>query len=512
MRLLPAIALLACSAAVFAQQPAPGRTSDAPRPGMKWVEAMPEEGRAPVTLVSGGSEKTYWEVAPGGKLAVPVGGPNQRLLVQVRRMFGSRTDAPSEYSFLWSLDGGEAVKAGFKSKPHASAVWKGRPDVIPGTQDALVIDVPMDGRHVVTVAWGEKRERGLAFRFLVEIPRPPEEALKAARENHDDHWWMSVTSRLTFGYDDNIWNFSDDDVHATEERNTNHPNDKYDKVGAVDDGYMSSFLDARILSPLTTLGRFTIGGRMENRLYLVNTRKNRDELGVFLRHSPVERLEYGVSFDWTPDIYYRHIDSVDIPGSTRQHAHYDRYEIGGRLRYRWARGLSTTGRYTWELRDWNSKFNEKDTFRHHWEAGVDWAPAKWLKLEFDLEYVHARSRATGEDPDLSFQEISPRLEAVLKFGRIEVGGGYRFASRTYTTKNERSQDPVHAGRRDRRHEWTAMVKLITGESSYLMLEIMRRKVTTRLPGRDSAADSADFDDNFEHDGSRIEFTWEFKFP
>jgi hypothetical protein len=482
----------------------------APRPGMEWQDQAPAKGAAPLKLAVRGAETSVYRLGPGERLDVPVPGPNARLLIHSRRLFSAVSDPPAAYSFAWQRDAHPPREARFRSAPQADATLQGDP-AIPGTRDPLVIDVPEDGAHLVRISVPEDAPAALTFRFYVEVPKPPSEARRLGRV-HTDHWWMKTWTRLRIAYDDNLFRFDDEDVHAFEEENTNHPYDKYDKIDSVDDWVTVSELELVLVSPRTSLGRFTIGGEYTEWFHANNHVKNTREYDLYVRHRPGAGFGYEVFGSWRPDVFVRNFDSPDTAGSSLSHAHYDRYELSARAWARLAKPLRATFEYEWELDDYNSKFNERDLKADSFEVGLRWRPAAWVSLDLEYRWTHARALAKGDEPDRSYRQSSPGIELEFTAGKLFFGGSYRYAERVYTTTNDSAVDPLHAGRRDRTHEWTAGVGYRLSEKTTVRLEYTRTKRTSRVNGLQSSTDPADVDDEFEYDANRYEFSYEFEFP
>ena len=527
-RFLVALAALAGSVG-SAETPAtekPPRETD-PRPGQHWKDANPEAGLREIQVLEGGREIRAWVLPPGGQLKILIGGEN-RLLMQARLQMESRTSPETPFAVLWTVDGGAEEKRDFRTKPHKSASFETgigavpgiKGDGVPGSKREAVVEIPTEGSHVVVFRLPAEATSPVVVRIRYEEPLRSGEGRfttigpKAQR----DSWGMGSVSRLTIGYDDNVFLFSDADLHQFEEHKSNDPQDKYDRVASVGDFYVDSDLDVHIISPQVDLGRFYIGGTLKDRLYLANHRKSYHEYSLYFRHLISNSISWKVFGGWGPGKYYRDLNSSQDPGPQRSHAHHDDYEVGGLVRVKWAPQLKTGLKYTWRLRDWNGSFNEKDAKIHALDLDVIVSLAKFLEFELDLDGEIAESLASGGEEDASYRQFSPRLAVdvlIKRFSKsrsVRCGASYRFEYREYTTGHSRGRDPTHADRVDHRHRFEVYAAVQLGESTEIMLAYKRTKRTVNLPGRDSSTDPSDRDDDFEYTSNALELTLIFKFP
>ncbi|MEK7465850.1 MAG: hypothetical protein AAB074_00425 [Planctomycetota bacterium] len=516
---------LALLAAAFAQAetplPEPAPKEGDPRPGQRWVDARPEIGLREIRVLEGGRELKAWILPPGEEIKFLISGEN-RLLVQARLQMESRTSPEASYSIGWTVDGGAEQRKEFRTKPHKTATFEsgmeGVPGIpgagVPGIKREAVVEIPTDGSHAVIFRLPEGATASVVVRVRYEQPERAGKSYGSTigPKSHKETWWMGTVSRLTIGYDDNVFRFSDEDSHQWEELDGNDAQDKYDRVTSVGDVYIDSDLDAHIISPEFALGRFYVGGTLKNRWYLGNHHKTRDEYGLFFRHLISNSLSYKVFGTWGPDKYYRDLNPSQSPGPSRAHAHHDDYEIGGLVRMKWAPQITTGLKYTWELRDWNTNFNEKDAKIHHLDFDLVVSPAKWISFELDLDGSIAHALAGGGERDASYRQFSPKLAVDFRVKRLLFGASYGFDSRVYTTDNSRQVDPAHAHRRDKRHTFGIYAGYQLGESSEITLAYSRTKRTVQLPGRESSTDPSDFDDDFEYTSNSLELTLLFKWP
>lgn len=494
------IALLAL--AVCAETKKPGRiVRDDPRPGMRWVDAEPAAGGRKLTLKSAAGEAAYTELRPGARVELKIDGPT-RVLVYSRLGFKSRTSKPSEYSWLWKLASGPETKAGFKARPHRTAIWQETSKSLPGTQDLMVIDVPADGAQTLVFSLPATKKAGVALRFLVEQPIPARGA-----KSKDETWHFGSTYYFRIVYDDNVWRFGDHAVHDLEEKDKT---DRYNNMQSVEDWYLVDRIDLNVWND-TGMGRITVGAELSDKLYLENHVRNVDEIGMSVKHQFAKDALYKVYASWSPDHFVRNFDSADIPGRDFSEAHYDDYRYGMRFWYRWCPTLSTTVQYEWQLKDYNTKFDERDTFLHHWTAGIRYKPCAEFWLDFDWTHTHARARAHGDEIDGSYRENAPRLALDFEYKGLLAGISYRYEWREYTTRNSGAIDPSHADRWDRRHVWKVLVGYQASDTTALLLEYTRTKKTSRIAGKQSSDDPADVDEGLEYDANTWEFTIEYKF-
>ena len=498
------IAALLAGLLVQAEPKRPGRTSkDNPRPGMRWVEQVPSKGGSKVALISGRKETGSWELDAGQQIEISLAGPT-RLLVQSRRGFASRTAKAAPYSFLWRIDSGAEKKAGFKSKPHKTMKIKGRTDLIPGAQEVTVIDV-LDGPHVVRLRAEAGRKAKIFIRLLVEKPkRAPGPKREGGPKKKKEGWTFESTYRFRITYEDNVWQLSDSDEHHLAQDADTDPLDKYDHMASNSDWIMEDEIDLHITNQ-GPLGRFTIGTQIDDKLYLDNRIRNSDVFQGYIKHKFAPHAIYKLFGSWGPDRFVRNLDSTKIPGRDASHAHYDDYRLGGRFWYRIASPLTATFTYTWELKDYNTKFNNRDSFLNHFDLGIRWQPTDWLSVDFDWEYVHSRARATGDEPDTSFHENSPRLALGFMYKGIILGAAYRYETRAYTTTNHGDVDRYHADRHDRRHVWKFEAGYRFSEAIAVLLEYTRVKRSSFLPHRPTA------DDPLEYESNGWQFTLEYNF-
>lgn len=512
-RLLPLAALIALVSAAAASAQAGGledrlRATD-PRPGQRWAEARPEIGVREVRVHEGGRELRGYFVPPGGDCTLKIGGQN-RLLVQIRPQMADRTAPEYHYAIHWTVDGGAEQKKRFRTTAHRTALFEGGIDGVPGVADALVIDLPQDGSHVVVIRVPAGAKAGVVLRLRYEEPKPSGKSYGSTTgpDSHRDTFWMATRSLLTFGYTDNAFQLSDVESHQWEEQNDNHPRDKFDRMASVGDFFLDSSLDAQIITPVTPVGRFFVGGTIDERWYIENKRLNSDTFGAYVRHQVVSGVDYKVFGSWQVDRFHRNLDPPEIPGQQQGHAHYDAYEIGGKAWVRWGKPLTTGVTYAWELQDWNTKFNERDSSSHRVALDVALRPAKWLTLELDLDAKWLRCLASRGETDRSWREISPRIAADVRVKRVLLGGSYRYAWRRYTTDNSRSEDVYYADRTDQRHRFRLYLGYVIGTDTEVKLAWERERRTVDLPGRSGSAAEG----RFRRSSNSLELSLLFLWP
>lgn len=502
MKILAMVAVLAGVA--WAEEPLD--KEPAPRPGQKWSDQAPLNHDAPAKLHLNGKEREVFTLKPGAEMKVSVPGED-RLLVRVRRDFAEKTDAAADYAVTWKLaDGPEQAFRG-TSQPSKSGLYLGKPDAVPGTEDIFEIANPGEGAAVVTFRLPADAKAAVTLRFQVEFPAQLPGS-SGSPDAHKDTWWMGTVTRIRFGYDDNVWRFSHKDLKRYKDHHDDDPYDRFDKMASIDDMYFDSFFDLHIISPEGPLGRLWIGGSVDDRFYLQNHEKNVDEYEAYIRHFPIPKLDYRIFATFSPDHFWRNYDPQDDPSPSRAHAHYDDYTAGVSIHSPIVRHLSLAFTYTWELRDWNSKFNEKDSKRNIFKLEANWRVTPWLELTGGYELTLARSLATGLEHDASFVQHEGWLAADFRVKFVLFGASYKVAYRDHTTDHDATEDPSNSGRHDWNHEFRLYVGVKPGQPSELVFEYIRR---VRRSSVGSGVTTRD-DDSFSYDSNAVQLTFQFLWP
>ncbi len=275
-------------------------------------------------------------------------------------------------------------------------------------------------------------------------------------------WTLEVG--LAISYDNNILKYSDKYIG----RFTNSEDPGRFHIKSIDDAILRPSLrverDFDLFPRLST----TLGGEINQRVYLRNSIKNWMNIRFLVKQMLPERTSIQMMYSWTPEFYVRHYrdeDWVDLYGYTPATFHqYDftKEDVGGLIQHTLWTNTRLAVSFSRARYFYNSHFTEYDSRNSVWGVEVSHPVLKNLRVSAGYQFTSSdatgidqpgESKNVADDSDGSFDEDDYSAGITLKLNEpfglpssISVDGEY--SRRVFTSTHYLDLDPLHAGRID----------------------------------------------------------------
>jgi len=295
-----------------------------------------------------------------------------------------------------------------------------------------------------------------------ELPgaaRPQAEDLKRGKPKKEDYQ-VDFRVGMTIEYNDNIIRLDKRDLEAF------HDGTKPQKFRITDpaDWIYSPWGEGDLA--LHVLGEpSTAGLRVAGHFYQTNAFASHGAVTAFLKGKP-----YSLEYTFEPGIYRREYRNLDT--GIYESAFYDDHLVEAAMKFPIEKTVTLRPKAGVEVRDYDAPFIFRSSVAPFVAPRATLTVLKELEpfLQYDFEWNNAF--ASGVQPDTSYLQHGVEAGIISKLAReLELEVKYRFEWREYTTDNDPSFDPSHAGRVDHRSRietrvvWKALPSL-TIEVSY----------------------------------------------
>lgn len=231
-------------------------------------------------------------------------------------------------------------------------------------------------------------------------------ALAAKKKKRAKKSWfsehVSIRAKLDISYDDNVINYSDDDLDLYE----GDPQASKFAIDSKDDFAFIPDIWIRIKGNFIKGHTAWLEPNFRYYYYARNDIRRYSRLGVIGRHY-VSRGTYGeVEYAYLPDYYYRNQYYIDENGVGRYleanfSKHYLKLEVGKDLTSKFKADVS----YRYRYKSFDKEFSERDLNRHGFRVDGIWRAND--KFKFWGYYGLERATARGADiEDLNVKDVS----------------------------------------------------------------------------------------------------------
>lgn len=300
------------------------------------------------------------------------------------------------------------------------------------------------------------------------------------------------SGKLTLGttYDDNILDYSARDEQLL---TSGIQPDRF-SVRTIDDVIYGASLQLNFNPALWKNHRTRLRVASSGDLYTRDGIKNQGEAGAGARQSLFRHAVAEVGIAYLPYYYVRNLYlRGHPPGKLYFKARYRRWTYSGAFTYDFSSRLDGQVRYSFETRDYNPEFNERDSKNHIVGGEIDyWLFAKRLRTDFayDLNLTHAEGR---NSPDSLVVDISNRAHrftldlffrpTVWRKHPFQVTQRFAYELQEYTS--QRPLDRFHFKRKD--HEWWLRTGVSLALTRFLEAGVVYLYNTASTNSTDSAA-------------------------
>jgi hypothetical protein len=238
---------------------------------------------------------------------------------------------------------------------------------------------------------------GTVILFLFSVPADAARKKKRPRKSKFSQVVM-FNADLEIRYDDNIINYSDDDLDLY----AGGANESKFSIDSKDDWILIPRLEARIRGKLIKGHTAWLEPSFRYYYYTRNDIRRYFRLGLIGRHYLFRSGYLEAEYSYIPDYYYRNQYYTDDSGvSTYLEAnfskHYLKFEFGMNLKPSLKGDIS----YRYQSKEFTEEFNERDLSVNGIRLDGVWTAAKWIKLwgYYGLERAEARG-ADIPNPDI----------------------------------------------------------------------------------------------------------------
>jgi hypothetical protein len=312
-----------------------------------------------------------------------------------------------------------------------------------------------------------------------ELPgaaRPGPEELKVKKPKKEDYQ-VDFRAGLAMEYNDNIIRLDKRDLEALQ---TGSNPTKF-RVTQPDDWIYSPWAEADLA--LHVLGeRSTAGLRVTGHFFQVNSFASNGALNAFLRGK-----DYNLEYTFEPGVYRREYRNLDT--GLYQSAFYDDHLLEAAVKIPIESTVMLRPKLGVDVRDYDAPF----AFRSSVAPFV--APRAmlmiWRPLEPFVQYdfIWNDAFATGVQPDTSFIQNGVEVGVRSHWIRdVELEANYRYEYRVYTTNNDPSFDPSHAGRTDQRVRIGTKASWMATSNLKLEFSYAHWTALSNIPGKPDLTD------------------------
>jgi hypothetical protein len=330
-----------------------------------------------------------------------------------------------------------------------------------------------------------------------ELPgaaRPGREDLERKKPKKEDYQ-LDFRVGMTVEYNDNIIRLDHDEFEEFE--NGTKPQ-KY-RINSPQDWIYTPW--GEIDMELTVLGEpSTVGLRLAGHLYQYNSFASNEELNAFLKGK-----HYSLEYTFEPDVYRREYRDLDT--GIFESAFYDDHSLEAAMKFPVEEAVTIRPKVGVEIRDYDAPFIFRSSVAPFIAPRATLTLWSWIEPFLQYEFRWNDAFASGIQPDTSYIEHGVEAGVASKIVRgLELELRYRFEYRSYTTDNDPSFDPSHAGRIDHRSriETRAVWKALPGLT--LEFSYAHWVVLSHLPGE---PDTSDEDSNWRRNEYLLGATYAF---
>ena len=288
-------------------------------------------------------------------------------------------------------------------------------------------------------------------------------------------------------YDSNVFEYSKSDM---DERDAGTNPDRFSGVRSINDVVTRLYGIARVKSNIFDFGTTTLGAGLKGDIYGKNPSKSYLNLQATARQAIGKKHLLRIGYDLIPSYFVRTLYARNEPrGQRYKKAAY----MSNAVHLKYWNGISDVFswwmRYTYEYKDYNKFFPDRDTSSNRLTTTLRIQPEDWIKFNpyFRYSWNNARGRIGKEYsmPDISRNGFDTGTEVWLFPDEpFTVIGRYDFRWDYYTTSQSATEDPYHSGRTQGRNRITGKLFYAISKSVNLFTEYQytTRSVNTKAAG------------------------------
>jgi hypothetical protein len=318
----------------------------------------------------------------------------------------------------------------------ALAMQDPEPSVVQDPKPALAASDPVPAAEPVKKKKHKKKQEQEG-----ELPgaaRPAPEDLKVKKPKKEDYQ-VDFRVGLMMEYNDNIIRLDKRDLEQLKDGTKPQ---KF-RISQPQDWIYSPWAEADLA--LHAFGEASTAGlRLTGHFFQVNSFASNGALNAFLKGK-----HFNVEYTYEPNVYRREYRNLDT--GIYESAFYDDHLLEASMKFPIEKTVTLRPKVGVEIRDYDAPFLYRSSIAPFVAPRATLTLWDLVQPYVQYEFVWNDAFATGVQPDTSYIQngvafgIHSRILAEL-----ELEANYRYEWRSYTTNNDPSFDPSHAGRNDRR--------------------------------------------------------------
>ena len=311
----------------------------------------------------------------------------------------------------------------------------------------------------------------------------------------------TVKFEIGFGYNDNIFKYSAEDI---EKFINNEESDRFSNVESYDDFVTTERITVEFKKRLWKGKNTRMRFKYNRHQYAVNPIKNYQSVILNIRQGLFKKNFFQIGYLLVPQFYIRDYYDTDLKDYRR--CDYQKHLIALKLGRKILRNTTAGIIYKWGYYDYNSCFNEYDTYENLFGAGISHKFSKDIGIE--IEYIYKDANAKGYDEegesvlnsdesDISCNQHSVKVDLSYDFKRqinipLSLKIAYECDYRFYTTQKSVEDDPFHFDREDRKQTFSSGLELRATSNLSINVLYSYRKRDVYSPKKEEITEVKDY--------------------
>jgi len=466
-----------------------------------WADCPGVTGGQPVRVSIGGKDRAYLHLAAGEAVSFTASG-GERIRITVRRSMKAGETRERSCQYFLATDDGAPLLRGKKLLPDTTAIDPSHAAALLSKSTMSTFTVP-DGTHTYWVSAGTLAKYGLFVR--IQHPAPPKAppAGKPRRRAPAGavHWKFGAKAGLELTYDSNVFRYSDRDIRRFHD---DRGAPRFDNVSSIDDLVMKPTLDMSLRNDFVEGSPTAFALEATAYAYALNDRKDHGrflaELKQHFGKDDLVRFQYIIE----PDVFERTRFRTIRPRRDEASV-YDKDEWTFRYWHRVSDALTLYGDYSYQWKDYNNDFDERDQVTHAGGLTAKVTLREWWTARVGYAYEDHDARADLENPspratvtDVSHFSHVVTVETGFDLSKqFALDLGWEHQIRHYTQHDPADVSRFH--RSDRKDEFSAKLTYHPRKGLETWIEAVQEQLSTNLGGGPAAGSDSDL----EYDDGRV---------
>lgn len=262
-------------------------------------------------------------------------------------------------------------------------------------------------------------------------------------------------------YDSNVFEYSKDDIEELEAYSNT---DRFKGTRSISDIVTNMYGIVRFEKDIFDIGSTVFSLKVEGNIYTKNDDKSYEKYEASIKQRFGENNLIKAGYRFLPEYFIRTLYDPDLPAGTDRYkkADFRSDTVYAKYWHRLNDDLSFWLRYSFENKEYNDFFKERDTQSHRVTLAAGYKATAWLKLTPYFRYfwhdAEGNDADFAVDVDISRDGYDTGLNILFyPQGKFSYTLGYGFRWAEYNNSNSVADDPFHSGRDQHRQRLTGRV-------------------------------------------------------